>query len=259
MHMIYECFLATGAYETAQGLADLVSMQDFDVRCDHALLSVSEMPSPAILEGLYKSKLQNSVQLRTVMALYDQEVARNNGIPNYQQLKNAVKLHADQMRRNRNFKARNDVVERGSVTKSQKGNKAYVERKVGECFQWKAHGQCSKGDSCGFSHDPLLALGNSGSGQRRKGRSSSPASHAKAKQTDGEEQMPSQGSGNKRKIQKTRVKFHAVVPHERSPCAPKFEERSREETLIQERCARKAAWDLANNIDKLKSSDKATF
>ena len=30
--------------------------------------------------------------------------------------------------------------------------KAYVERKVGECFQWKAHGQCSKGDSCSFNH-----------------------------------------------------------------------------------------------------------
>ena len=36
----------------------------------------------------------------------------------------------------RNFRVRNDVVERRSVTKSQKGKKAYVERKVGECFQW---------------------------------------------------------------------------------------------------------------------------
>ena len=26
--------------------------------------------------------------------------------------------------------------------------------KVGECFQWKAHGQCSRGYSCSFSHDP---------------------------------------------------------------------------------------------------------
>ena len=79
--MIYEYFRATGACKTVQGLADLVSMtvrnddvQDFDVRWDHALLSVSEMPSDPILEG-YKSKLQNSAQLRTVMALYDQEVA----------------------------------------------------------------------------------------------------------------------------------------------------------------------------------------
>ena len=63
-------------------------VQDFNVRWDHALCTVSEMPSDAILEGLYKSNLQNSVQLQTVMALYDQEVARNNGTPNYHQLKN---------------------------------------------------------------------------------------------------------------------------------------------------------------------------
>ena len=36
------------------------------------------------------------------------------------------------------------------------------------------------------------------------------------------------------------------APRERSPCAPKFEDRSHEETLFQERFARKAAWDLAN-------------
>ena len=41
-------------------------------------------------------------------------------------------------------KVPNEVVERGAVTKSQKGKKAYVERKVGECFQWKTHGQMFK-------------------------------------------------------------------------------------------------------------------
>ena len=155
--MIYEYFRATGAYEAVQGFAEFVSMtlqnddvQDLDVRWDHGLLKVREMPSDPMLEGLYKSKLQNLAQLRTVMALYDQDVARNNGTPKNQQMKTAVKLHIVQMMRNRNFRARNDVVERGSVTKSQKGNKVYVEKKVGECFQWKAHGQCSKGDSCSF-------------------------------------------------------------------------------------------------------------
>ena len=37
----------------------------------------------------------------------------------------------------------------------KKGKKANVERKLEECFQWKAHGQCSKGDSCSFSRDRL--------------------------------------------------------------------------------------------------------
>ena len=187
--MIYEYFRATGSHEAVQTLTDLVSMtlqnddvQDFDVRCDHALLSASDMPSDVILEGLYKSKSQNSVQLQTLLAFYDQETARNNGKPKYQQLKTAMKLHIG------TFKARNNVVESGSVTKSPEGNKAKVERKVRECIQLKAQGQCSKRDSFSFSHDPLLASGNrsSSNSQRRKGRSSSPASHSKAEQTDGE-------------------------------------------------------------------------
>ena len=91
-HMLHEHFSATGACEAVQGLSTLFpislqndDVQDFDVRWDHVLLSVSEMPSDMILERLYKSKLENSVQHQTVMALYDQEVARNNLTPNYQQ------------------------------------------------------------------------------------------------------------------------------------------------------------------------------
>ena len=49
------------------------------------------------------------------------------------------------------------------------------------------------------------------------------------------------------------------APHERNPCAPKFEERTPEETSRQEVRARKAAWDLARNIFQLKADDKATF
>ena len=40
---------------------------------------------------------------------------------------------------------------------------------------------------------------------------------------------------------------------------PKFEERSHEETSHQEGCARKAAWDWAKHIYKLKNADKATI
>ena len=63
-YMIHEYFRAAGAYEVVQGLSDLFTksfqnddVQDFDVRWDQALSSVSEMPSDVILEGLYKSKI----------------------------------------------------------------------------------------------------------------------------------------------------------------------------------------------------------
>ena len=37
-------------------------------------------------------------------------------------------------------------------------------------------------------------------------------------------------------------------PLQRNPNAPKFEDRSQEETEWQERCAREVAWKLAKNI-----------
>ena len=48
-------------------------------------------------------------------------------------------------------------------------------------------------------------------------------------------------------------------PHERSSNAPKFEDRSREETVWQELGAREAAWKLAKSVLKLKERDRATF
>ena len=91
------------------------------------------------------SKLQDSVQLQTGLAMYEKENIRNNGHPSYSRLKTAVRRHIDEVMRTRNFRARNEIAERGAVTKSQKGREGTVERKVGKCHQWKAIGQCSKG------------------------------------------------------------------------------------------------------------------
>ena len=88
-----------------------------------------------ILEGFYKSKLQDSVQLQTVLALYDPETVRNNGQTSFSRLKTSARLHIDQMMRTENFRVRNEVVERGAVMKSQKGKTTNVERKVRESFQ----------------------------------------------------------------------------------------------------------------------------
>ena len=47
--------------------------------------------------------------------------------------------------------------------------------------------------------------------------------------------------------------------HQRSPNAPKFEDRSQEETEWQEQGAREAAWKLAKSVLKLKEHERATF
>ena len=48
-------------------------------------------------------------------------------------------------------------------------------------------------------------------------------------------------------------------PHQRNPNAPKFKDRSQEETEWQERRAREAAWRLAESILKLKEKNKTAF
>ena len=54
-------------------------------------------------------------------------------------------------------------------------------------------------------------------------------------------------------------KINVKAPHQRSPHAMKFEDRSHEETERQQRCARSKAWNLAKNMYKLKEKDKALF
>ena len=54
-------------------------------------------------------------------------------------------------------------------------------------------------------------------------------------------------------------KIQVKLPHQWSPYAFKFEDRSQEETGRYERCACGDAWKFAKNIYKLKEKDKATF
>ena len=72
--MIYDNFRATGAYDAAQDPSNLFhvslhddDIQDFDTRLDQALLAASETSTEMVLEGSNKSKLQDSVQLQTVL------------------------------------------------------------------------------------------------------------------------------------------------------------------------------------------------
>ena len=48
-------------------------------------------------------------------------------------------------------------------------------------------------------------------------------------------------------------------PHQRSPNAPKFEDRSQEETEWQEQGAREVAWRLAKSVLNLKEHERATL
>ena len=81
---------------------------------------MSKIPSDDVLESLYKLRIRESDQLKTVLELYDLEIHQKISMHHYQKLKTMVKRNIDQKLRLRNFDARNERIETwGSGYESQ--------------------------------------------------------------------------------------------------------------------------------------------
>ena len=312
---------------------------------------MTQIPSDGILEGLYKLRIRESGKLKTVLELYDLEIHQKKAGPDYHRLKTMVKRSIEQNLRIKNFEARNGNFETSAVVKDHR-MKQSEQRSLRDCWQWKADGQCSKGDSCSFRHDmnkraKLTQPNPSPSSfmqqnQRSASRTRSPRGRRPSgrmsrwpckdylkgtctnsfcekwhppeclfyksesgcrfgekcsyahRQVDEQPSKRSKKNGDKSAVAMLKkheqhdrtvrpvvydLKFtkavarHADIrdqnpslgmicpgePHQRSRNAPKFEDRSQEETEWQEQGTREAAWRLAKSILKLKEKHKAAF
>ena len=70
-YMIYDCFRVTGAHDNVLDNADLFSIilrdddvENFDMRWDEILLSVTKIPADDILESVYKLRIRESDQFK---------------------------------------------------------------------------------------------------------------------------------------------------------------------------------------------------
>ena len=80
------------------------------------------------------------------------EIHQKKAEPDYHRLKTMVSRCIEQNLRMKNFEARNGNYETSAMVKNQ-GTKQREQRNLGDCWQWKANGQCSKEDNCSFRHD----------------------------------------------------------------------------------------------------------
>ena len=94
-------------------------IQEFDSKWDEILLSVTQIPSDDILEGLYKLRIRESEKLKTVVELYNMEIHQKRAGPDYHRLKTMVKRNIEREIRSKNFAARNGNYERNAVVKNQ--------------------------------------------------------------------------------------------------------------------------------------------
>ena len=88
---------------------------------------MTQIPSDDILQGLYKLRIRESEKLKTVLELYNMEIDQKKAGPDHHRLKTTVKRSIEQKQRE--------------------------QRTLGDCWQWKANGQCSKEDNCSCRHD----------------------------------------------------------------------------------------------------------
>ena len=89
-----------------------------------------------VLESLYKLRIRESDQLKTVPELYDMEIHQKISMPNNQKLNTMVKRSMDQKLRVRNFDARHGRLETRKSVKNRTGLIS-VEGGKGTCYQWK--------------------------------------------------------------------------------------------------------------------------
>ena len=113
---------------------------------------MTKIPPDDILEGLYKLRIRESGKSKTVLELYDLETHQKKLGPDHHRLKTMVKRSIAQDIRNKNFGARNGNFEKNAVVKNP-GTKQRVQTILGDCWQWEANGQCSRGDNCSFPND----------------------------------------------------------------------------------------------------------
>ena len=145
-YLIYDYFRVTGANDSVENYADLFSIglrnddiQEFDSKWD-GILSMTQIPSDDILEGLYNLRRRESEKLKTVLELYDLEIHQQKAGPDYHRLKTMVKRSIEQNLRMKNFEARNGNCESNAVVKNP-GTKQRVQRILGDCWQWESNGQ----------------------------------------------------------------------------------------------------------------------
>ena len=82
-------FLITLIY--SQLFFAMTNVQEFDTKWDEILLSMTKIPPDDILESLYKLRIRESDQLKTVLELYDMEIHQKISMSEYQRMKTMVK------------------------------------------------------------------------------------------------------------------------------------------------------------------------
>ena len=211
---------------------------------------MTKIPLDDILESLYKLRIRESEKLKTVLELCDLEIHQKKLGPEYHRLKTMVKRSIEQEFDIRTLAPGTEIMKRTPWSRIRGQNSVDPDQKRDHELKRGPTGRRSSNArqmGCVFQDmkPPKSTLRKSSN--IRKPIRCVQFTKAIARHTKIRDQNPSLGY------------ICPGEPHQRSPNAPKFEDRSQEETEWQEQGAREAAWKLAKSVFKLKEHQRATF
>ena len=162
-YLIYEYFWVTGAIDSVENYADLLTMrlrnddiQEFDSKWGGNSLIDGENPTWWFLGRIVQIK--NTRVWETpdrIGIVWPGDYQKRLG-PDFQRFKTMFKKKKKkrivQDLRNRNFDAQNGYYEK-RLGQECRGQNSVEQGTLGDRWQWETHLHCSKGDKCSFRHD----------------------------------------------------------------------------------------------------------
>ena len=153
------------------------NLQQFENDWNNMILNVRSLHEEAFLESVFRKQLEKSEQLKSVMALYQQDYTQRGEKKSYQKLKDMLRVHLEKKLLDKNKNALSNNLDGKALAGNKGGGKKNGQpsdnARTGDCRQWRNEGKCSRGSNC-----PWKA---SHTDEKKGGRDRSPSTTRKSK------------------------------------------------------------------------------
>ena len=133
---------------------EMTIFRNYDSNWDGILLSMTQILSDDILEGLYKFRIRESEKLKDRTGSVQYGDSLEEGWTLLSQVEEKGKKEVlSRIYGRKILKPETEIMRQTSWSRII-GWKQCEQRSLGDCWQWKANGQCSKGDNCRTQPNP---------------------------------------------------------------------------------------------------------
>ena len=163
---------------------------------DDCLLGMKNIPSPEVLETMFRKQLQRSHLFEKTMGFYHFGILNEGKEQSYDELRKLV----DNFLEDRRMRSSRTEYESGRKQLGAAGRQQNEGKEKGDCYNWLNKGDCSRGGACGFIHSADKKGTGKGGRSQSPGRGRSPNRKGGGKGNGSDSPARDQSPGKGRKV-----------------------------------------------------------